>query len=205
MQPVASYTIHYENDKETFRLNATYSTKYYDYTRTVNGGEPETGRLKISGTVFDNNEFHQLLRTISTYSSGLTLAYKMPLVTAKEVVVADITAMSSTTTKKISTPYSASLLDNEGAPRFENGEVDCYEVVISRSTQVAGSTQKLYYAVPNIGINPDYDNTRAFKNILMRIEEPYKVGDQATVKRTVDDKEVEEAIMMVYTLRSATM
>lgn len=202
MVPVASYTVHITNDVETFRLSATYDSKYYNYERTVNGTK-DSGRIKISGTYFDNNEFHQMLRTVSTYSSGLSLAYVMPLVTETEALAVNITATTSTVTS-VTCPYTNSITRPDSQPAFPDG-IECYEVKINRSTDVAGISQTLYYATVNIPTDVNYPNIRVLKNILVKIIEPYKVDGRSTFSATEDDKQVEKPIQMEYTLRTATI
>ena len=201
MIPVASYTVHTEGGNETFRLQATYSTKTYDYERTVNG-QKDSGSIKISGTCFDNNEFHQMLRTVSTYSSGLSLAYNMPLVTPTEALSVSITATMSST-QKVATSFTDTLLKEDNTKLYPEG-MDCYVVNINRSTEVAGTSQKLYYAVDNVATDISHPNVRFMQHILVKIVEPYKVDGKATFAATdADGKQVEKPIQMEYTLRQA--
>ncbi len=202
MVPVASYTVHTQNGKETFRLQATYGSKSYNYERTVDG-KKDSGSIKISGTYFDNNEFHQMLRTVSTYSSGLSLAYNMPLVTPTEALSVSITATTSSI-QKVVTSYTDSLLNADNTQRYPEG-MDCYVVNINRSTEVAGTSQTLYYALDNVPSEIAHPNVRFMQHILVKIIEPYKVDGKATFTVTEDGKQVEKPIRMEYTLRSASI
>lgn len=203
MVPVASYTVHTQDGKETFRLQATYGSKTYDYTRTIDG-TADSGSIKISGTCFDNNEFHQMLRTISTYSSGVSLAYNMPLVTSTEALSVGITA-TMFATQKVSTSYTDALLNAKGEARYPEG-MECYVVNINRSTEVAGASQKLYYAVDNVPNDIDHPNVRFMQHILVKIVEPYKVDGKATFPTTDENgNTVESPIQMEYTLVDAAI
>ena len=201
MVPVASYSIHISGGNEVFRLQATYDAGSYNYERTVDGKQ-DSGKLKVSGTCFDNNEFHQMLRTVSTYSSGLSLAYTMPLVTQSEALAVTITATTSSS-QKVITPFTQTLMKEDGAtPLYEEG-MDCYVVKINRSTKVVGASQTLYYAVANVPSDIAHPTVRTMKHILLKIVEPYKVGDKATVTVTENNVQVEKPIQMEYTLRNA--
>lgn len=196
MVPVASYTVRKKDGAEIFRLQATYSGNMFNYTRTVTG-QTDSGSLKVSGTYFDNNEFHQMLRTISTYSSGLSLAYTMPLVTENEALTVNITATTNST-QKVATDFTNMQLDADSNPLYPEG-MDCYVVKINRSTQVAGTSQTLYYAVNNVPTDPAYPNLRTLKHVLVKIVEPFKVDGKATYQ----DGDKQLPIQMEYTLRNA--
>ncbi len=199
MVPTASYTVHKRGGEETFRLQATYSGKYFNYERTVNG-EKTSGKLKISGTYFDNNEFHQMLRTVSTYSGGLSLAYVMPLVTENEALTVNITATTaSSAATKISTPFTQTLKKADGEALYPEG-MDCYTVKINRSTEVAGASQTLYYAVANVPSDINNPTVRFMQHILVKIVEPYKADGKSTFIAE-DGKEM--PIQMEYTLINA--
>lgn len=201
MIPVASYTVHTEDGKQTFKLHGTYGGNMYSYTRTV-GDKTDSGSFKISGTYFDNNEFHQMLRTVSTYASGLSLAYTMPLVTASEASAVSITATSNST-EKVTTPFTSALLDAQNEPLCPDGMV-CFVVKINRSTQVVGASQTLYYSVQNITSDIEHPNVRFMQHVLVKMVEPYKVDGKATFTATSDEGEqIEKPIQMEYTLRDA--
>lgn len=202
MVPYASYNVQYSGDKEIFRLQATYGSKTYNYERTVNG-QTDNGSIKVSGTCFDNNEFHQMLRTISTYSNGLTLAYTMPLVTSTEALAVNITATSSSTAK-VATPFTNLLVKEDNEKRYPDG-MDCYVVKINRSTQVTGASQTLYYAVDNVPTDLAHPNVRFLQHVLVKIVEPFKVDGNATITKEVDGKQVQTPIQMEYTLRDASI
>ena len=55
---------------------------------------------------------------------------------------------------------------------FKNDGVECHKVIISRSTEVAGSTQTLYYSVNDIKIKG-----WPIKHALIKIVEPAGKGN----------------------------
>lgn len=201
MVPVESYTVHTEDGAQTFKLHGTYGGNVFNYTRTV-GDKTDNGSFKISGTYFDNNEFHQMLRTVSTYASGLSLAYTMPLVTASEAGAVSITATSNSV-EKVSTPFTDSILNAQDEQIYPEG-MDCFVVKINRATQVAGASQTLYYAVQNVASDHEHINIRVMQHVLVKMIEPYKVDGKATFPATSDEgKQIEKPIQMEYTLVKA--
>ena len=69
MTPAYTYRIQKENGAETFRMTGSYSGANFHFEKLV-GGDNASGNLKLSGTYFDNNEFHQSLRTVTTFSTN---------------------------------------------------------------------------------------------------------------------------------------
>ncbi|MBQ9276012.1 MAG: hypothetical protein IJ226_00265, partial [Clostridia bacterium] len=65
MTPAYTYRIQKENGNETFRMNGNYSGAVFKYEKVIDGIS-SSGSFKLSGTYFDNNEFHQSLRTVTT-------------------------------------------------------------------------------------------------------------------------------------------
>ncbi len=170
MVPAYSYRIQNVNGKNTFSVQGTYAGGNYEYTRILNG-ESSSGSVGASGTVFDNNQFQQALRSVTTFSSGLALSFSLPLVTETEAATATITA-SGNSVAEIKTAYTDTL------HAYAEKGVPCYQIGISRSTQVTGMSQTLYYAADDANIT--YQNW-PIKNILVKIIEPYK--NEATGER----------------------
>lgn len=166
MIPAQSYRVHLDGETETFKLLGTYNGKEFNYTRSING-KKESGTVEASGTLYyDNNEFHQALRTISTFTDSLTYSFSVPLVSQNEATSVSLTASVSGTTH-VKTPYT-----NDKDKYQENGIV-CYKTYISRSTEVAGVSQILYYAVEDIQNETGWN----MKHVLVKIEEPFKHDD----------------------------
>ena len=163
MVPHASYRVQTVGGVEKFRLQANYSDgKNFNYDRWVDGVQ-SSGTVGFKATCyFDNNEFHQSLRTLSTFSDSMSFSFAVPLVSANEATSVNLTASISEKTN-VKTAYNP-----EG--------IECYKTVISRATEVAGMSQTLYYAVNNVSYNG-----WALKNILVKIEEPFKSGDDVFV------------------------
>ena len=163
MVPHASYRVQTVGGVEKFRLQANYSDgKNFNYDRWVDGAQ-SSGTVGFKATCyFDNNEFHQSLRTLSTFSDSMSFSFAVPLVSANEATSVNLTASISEKTN-VKTAYNP-----EG--------IECYKTVISRATEVAGMSQTLYYAVNNVSYNG-----WALKNILVKIEEPFKSGDDVFV------------------------
>lgn len=167
MVPAYSYRVQYEGETEVFRLNGSYQDKTFDYERWING-EKSTGSVGTkSTTYFDNNEFHQALRTITTFSNSLALAFATPLVSKTEATYVTLTAQVNGTT------HVKNSFTENNATYSEEG-IKCYRTYISRSTEVSGIAQVLYYATDNITVNG-----WNLKNVLVQIEEPFKI-DGAT-------------------------
>jgi len=154
-----------------FSLIGSYDGSTLNYTRIVNGNS-SSGSIGNSGTYYDNNEFHQSLRTVTTFSTSFSFAFALPLVTESEAASVSLTAAcSSTETVKYNN---------------DANEATCYKVNISRSTEVAGVNQTLYYATNNISVNG-----WNVKNALIKIVEPFKSN--------------ETQYNMVYTLKTISL
>lgn len=177
MVPANTYRIQKKGGVEQFVMYGEYDGSTLRYTRIVNG---ETNSGKVEGkatTYFDNNEFHQSLRTLTTFSESMSFSFSMPLVSASEATYVTLsTTISSTSTIKNS--YTVTNAIDDG--------IECYKMSVSRNEDVSGLSQTLYYAKDDIKING-----WGLKNVLMQIEEPFKIdGDVYT---------------MVYELTSASL
>lgn len=166
-------------EKETFRLFGSYDGKKFSYTRTVNG-EKSKGSVEAGGTTyFDNNEFHQALRTITTFSDSLAFSFSVPLVSATEAGSVTLTTRADGKTN-VKTPYTAS------SEKYSDNGIECYKVYVSRTTEVAGISQTLYYAASDVLFNG-----WAMRHVLVKIEEPFKKDGSTN--------------MMTYELKTATL
>lgn len=167
MVPHASYRVQTVGNVEKFRLQANYSDgKNFNYERWIEG-EKSTGTVTFKATCyFDNNEFHQSLRTLSTFSNSMSFSFAMPLVSANEAQSVNLTASISETVK-VKNDFTAN------NPEYADNGIECYKTVISRATEVAGMSQTLYYAVNNVS----YHGWN-LKNVLVKIEEPFKIDGE---------------------------
>ncbi|MDE6302523.1 MAG: hypothetical protein K2M36_02920 [Clostridia bacterium] len=179
MTPAYTFRIVTENGNKTLDIQGAYAGGNFTYERFTGEG-PHSETLKTSGTVFDNNQFQQVLRSVTTFSSGLTLSFTTPIVTNDDAGIASLTASGSSTTKLKNIPYT------DAMEQYAEEGVPCYVINISRSTEVAGMSHTLYYATDNIK-----SNGWAMKNILVKIVEPFTENN--------------ERFEMQYTLRSASL
>ncbi len=154
MVPAYTFRVEKKGEVETFRLQGSYDGATLNYERYING-KKSTGSVKASGTYYDNNEFQQSLRTVTTFSTSFNFGFTMPLVSAKESTKINLTA-SCSATQDITVPYRAEA-------------INCYRVNLSRSTDVKGVFQQLYYATDNLTYNG-----WNMKNVLVKFIEHYK-------------------------------
>lgn len=179
MVPAYSYRVQKDGEKETFRLFGSYDGKKFSYTRTVNG-EKSKGSVEAGGTTyFDNNEFHQALRTITTFNDSLAFSFSVPLVSTTEAGSVTLTTRADGKTN-VKTPYTAS------SEKYSDNGIECYKVYVSRATEVAGVSQTLYYAASDVLFNG-----WAMRHVLVKIEEPFKKDGSTN--------------MMTYELKTATL
>ena len=146
-----------END---FYSYGSYEGKKYYYTLTANGATKE-GSIEVgTSKVYDNSEFHQVLRGIkdSIFEGGFTFAMTVPIVTATEETAVSISANSSSSTTSIET----NVKDING----NKVSKDCYTVRLSRSTKVEGITQSFWYTKDPVKIDGF-----SLKHVLFKIEE----------------------------------
>ena len=178
MTPAYTYRVQKENGEETFRMKGTYNGAALVYERVINGVLAKGG-IKLSGTYFDNNEFHQSLRTVTTFSTSFNFSYVVPLVSPSEISAVTLTA-SCSKTAYVKTPFTETI-------DAENG-VNCYNVRIARSTKVAGLDQSLYYATEPLKAQ---NSTFKLQNVLVKIYEPIA--------------NAEGTFYVVYSLKSAVI
>ncbi len=181
MVPAYSFRTQSENGNETFRLQANYDDGAFNYEKVIdnNTDQKQTGSIELSGTYYDNNEFHQSLRSVTTFSTAFSFSFALPLVDAQEASLATLTA-SCSSMENVKVAYTSNHADETIR---ENG-LECYKVSISRSTEVAGTSQTLYYSKSPIVLN-GWTITRA----LVKIVEPYKTidGSSASIEYTLKE------------------
>ncbi|MBR4800945.1 MAG: hypothetical protein IK048_04695 [Clostridia bacterium] len=177
MTPASSSRVQKENGEEVFRMQGTYYGANFSYERVINGIS-NSGTIKLSGTYFDNNEFHQSLRTVQTFSTNFSFSFAVPLVSQTEISAVTLNA-SCSALENVETAYTATL---------DQSAVSCYRISLSRSTKVAGLSQTLYYAVDPMKAS---NSALTMKNVLVKFVEPI----------TSDG----ETYYVVYTLKNATI
>ncbi len=160
MTPAYTFRTQSEGGNETFNMKGKYDGSTLKYEKNVNGAS-SNGSIKLSGTYFDNNEFHQSLRTVTTLSTNFNFSYSVPLVSPNENAAVTL-ATSCTKKANVKTAYTDTLADAADG-------VECYNVRVARSTKVAGLDQSLYYATkPMKASNSNLTMTQ----VLVKIYEP---------------------------------
>ena len=95
--PSATFRSESVDDNEVLRMNGTYSGNTLSYTLVVNGGEAKTGSVGLGSVFYDNNEFHQSLRGVSTFSTSFSFGFSTAVVNATEQTSASLTLSVSGT------------------------------------------------------------------------------------------------------------
>ncbi len=146
LKPVASYK-KVTGSNNDFTEYGSYSGKDYNYTLITS--ETKEGSVTVGTKFYDNNEFHNSLRGVSKdiFNSGFTLSFNVPVVTADEQAAASITAKSDGKDN-----ITTNVLDGDNNKTV----YESYAVNLSRSTKVAGSTQKIWYAKDDVSCNGFY-------------------------------------------------
>ncbi len=170
MVPYASYRIQTENGVQTFAVQGKYEGGAFKYDKTV-GEETKKGELGASGLVFDNNQIQQVLRSATTFSSGLSMSFSTPIVAVKDenTAVAKLTASGRSATEKVKVPYT------EGIDEFKEDGIPCYRVSLSRTTAISSIGQTYFYAANDL----TYETTWGMKHVLIKAIEPYKIGAES--------------------------
>lgn len=186
--PVATFRSEKVDGTEMLRMNGAYSGSTLSYTLVTDGKEAVTGTVALSSPYYDNNEFHQSLRGVSTFSSSFSFAFKTAIVNATEQTSASLT-FSVSGTENVTLPFPSSSLDENGASvSNENTVLECYKAKLSRSTTVSGASQTLWYSVNPVYAAIDEDgattnlctsdnNWWALPHVLVAFSEPYKSGE----------------------------
>ena len=153
-------------------MSGEYSGNKLLYTALINGNT-QTGELSCGALYYDNNEFHQTLRGLTTMSASFSYSFTVPVV-RNEIAVTSLTA-SARGTEKIKTPYT------ESAPKYQEEGIECYAVALSRATEVAGISQQLYYATGDVlyaADNPNPETGWKVPHILVKIVEKDKINGE---------------------------
>lgn len=162
MVPAYSFMEIYTDEVKTFEMQGRYDVATFECERVING-EKLNDSVKLSGTIFDNNQFQQILRALpaSAFSGGLNLTFSTAIARPTEFAGTSLSAVGKSV-GKIKVPYSDAIdsLKEEG--------INCYRVALGRSTEVDGIAHTLYYAVDEIKYNG-----WGMKNVLVKAVEPY--------------------------------
>lgn len=187
--PTATFRSETVNDTEALRMNGTYSGNTLSYTLVVNGGEAKTGSVGLGSVFYDNNEFHQSLRGVSTFGTSFSFSFSTAVINATEQTSASLTLSVSSTENIEGLAFPSVGQDENGAEiSSETTSVECYRASLSRATTVSGASQSLYYSVRPVYAAVSDDRTETLlstydngwwelPHVLVRIVEPYNDAD----------------------------
>ena len=190
------------NGKEFFRMDGTYNGSSLAYTLTANG-ESKSGNIGLNSPYYDNNEFHQSLRGISTFGTSFSFSFNTAVVNASEQTSISLTLSVNGTETVSDLPFPSVSKDGDGNEvQNQTTALNCYRTTLSRSTTVTGAAQTLYYTVDPVyaAINEEgtdtligtsYDDSKwQLPHVLVRIVEPYNDADRNPQKVTYTLKEI---------------
>lgn len=184
MVPQRCFRQVWQDDDLTFEMLGIYQNdNTFKYTRKIGNKVIDNEQiLKLSsGTKLDNNEFQQILRSVTTYGSGLNLSFITPIVTMNANEPAEVVTLNAVAN---STPVAVTgtVFGEKYAVKNERGEeeypykengIKCYKVTLSRSTQIEGRNETLYYASEEVKFNG-----WAISQPLIKFEEPLKKNNK---------------------------
>ncbi len=185
MVPAYSFRTQKENGSETFALQANYADGSFNYEKVFDGdaSTKQSGSIEVSGTYFDNNQFLQSLRSVTTFSSAFTFSFATPLADEIESSLVTLNTTCVAVQKVVDIAYTNASSDE----KIKLEGIDCYKMRLSRSTEVVGTAQTLYYATSNISVNG-----WEVKTPLIKYVAPYK-------------NDAGEKFEMVYTLKTVSI
>lgn len=189
--PVATFRSETQDGAEVFRMNGVYSGNSMAYTLVTDGGETKKGSISLSSPYYDNNEFHQSLRGVSTFSSSFSFAFNTAVVNTTEQTSAALT-FSVSDTENVTLAFPSCSVDENGEQIMNESTVlQCYKAKLSRSTTVAGVSQTLWYSVnplyaaiddsgetPTTKFSTSDNGWWALPHVLAAFSEPYKTSDR---------------------------
>ena len=198
--PSATFRSESVDGNEVLRMNGTYSGNSLSYTLKTADGEKK-GSIGLGSVFYDNNEFHQSLRGVPTFSTSFSFGFSTAVVNATEQTSASLTFSGSGTENISGLEFDSVGRNEEGAEiASETTSLECYKATLSRSTTVAGASQTLYYTVAPVyaAVNEAGDDTLvstydngwwALPHVLAAIVEPYNDadGNAQTVTYTLTD------------------
>ena len=182
--PSATYRKETAEGKTVFEYSGTYDGATLNYSGTREDGTKLSGSLGLSQPYYDNNQFHQALRGVgSLLAEGFSFpSFNVALVAAEEQTVI---VLSASVTATASVPSEIPAGDSVQA-------FDCLKMTLSRSTTIAGESQSIWFASSPVKCVVDGDDTVLvsegagweLKNVIVKIEEPYKAKDGSVQKVT---------------------
>ncbi len=186
MVPAYTYRLEKQNGETALKLQGVYDGTTLEYTLTQNS-QTKTGELDSKSPFYDNNQIHQMLRAITTFSTSLSFGFNVPVAAADEIANMSLTAACSST-EKIKTDWTENFrIDEDGDESEANmpykaDGAECYKVVLSRATDVSGSAHTLYYTQKSVKVQG-----WEFSHVLVKFVEPTRGGE------------------IIYTLKTATI
>lgn len=189
--PRATERVETVDGEETFSMSGVYNGSTLLYTYSVNGGAATEGSVGLTSPYYDNNEFHQAMRGISTLSSSFSFAYSVPVVSALEQTSARLT-FSVSGTETVELPVASVVKGEEGAADTvtEKTSFECYKASLSRATTVAGVSETLWYTVNPVyaavtgegeskttSISTSKTEWWDLVHVLVKFAEPYNTAD----------------------------
>ena len=187
--PAATHRSENVNGKEVFRMDGTYNGSSLAYTLTANG-ESKSGNIGLNSPYYDNNQFAQSLRGVSTFSSSLSFSFTTPVVNATEQVSASLTFSVGGTASVGDLPFASAGKDGDGNEvNNATTTLECYRATLGRATTVSGASQTYLYTVnPVYAAKSDdgtttllstYDNGKMWSlpHVLVGFVEPYNDAD----------------------------
>ena len=187
--PYATHRSENVNGKEVFRMDGTYNGSSLAYTLTANG-ESKSGNIGLNSPYYDNNQFAQSLRGVSTFSSSLSFSFTTPVVNATEQVSASLTFSVGGTASVGDLPFASAGKDGDGNEvNNATTTLECYRATLGRATTVSGASQTYLYTVnPIYAAKSDdgtttllstYDNGKMWSlpHVLVGFVEPYNDAD----------------------------
>ena len=145
---------------------------------------------KLGSVYYDNNQFAQSLRGVSTFSSSLSFSFTTPVVNATEQVSASLTFSVGGTASVEDLPFASAGKDGDGNEvNNATTTLECYRATLGRATTVSGASQTYLYTVnPVYAAKSDdgtttllstYDNGKMWSlpHVLVGFVEPYNDAD----------------------------
>ncbi len=164
---------------ETFEMTGTYNGGSLSYSTNKNSTGAVSGSVSAKEPFYDNNEIHQMLRSVSTFSGSFNFNFNVPIVANNEVAVASLNA-KVITSENIKTPYTESI-----AALQENG-ISCYKLALRRTTEVQGMAQVIYLSTSDVSVSG-----WKVKHVITKIVEPTKInGVNGNVTYTLRNIEI---------------
>ena len=176
-------------DGNEVRMNGTYSGNSLSYTLKTADGEKK-GNVGLGSVYYDNNQFAQSLRGVSTFSSSLSFSFTTPVVNATEQVSASLTFSVGGTASVGDLPFASAGKDGDGNEvNNATTTLECYRATLGRATTVSGASQTYLYTVnPVYAAKSDdgtttllstYDNGKMWSlpHVLVGFVEPYNDAD----------------------------